>query len=71
MMTAKKKFTVALAAAVSLTTAGCGATNGLASLPLPKPGLSSGAGYTINAVFANALNLPAFAKVRLAGADIG
>ncbi len=70
MMTAKKRLTVALAAAVSLTTAGC-ATNGLASLPLPKPGLSRGSGYTITAVFENALNLPAFAKVRLAGADVG
>ncbi|MCW1956980.1 MAG: MlaD family protein [Mycobacterium sp.] len=70
MMTAKKRFTVALAATVSLTTAGC-ATNGLASLPLPKPGLSRGSGYVITAVFENALNLPAFAKVRLAGADVG
>ena len=56
--------------AASLGTAGC-ATNGLASLPLPKPGLSRGSGYTITAVFENALNLPAFAKVRLAGADVG
>jgi virulence factor Mce-like protein len=69
MMTAKKRFAVVLAAA-SITTAGC-ATNGLASLPLPKPGLSRGSGYTITAVFENALNLPAFAKVRLAGADVG
>ena len=66
---AKKRFAVALAV-VSVTTAGC-ATNGLASLPLPKPGLSRGSGYTITAVFENALNLPAFAKVRLAGADVG
>jgi virulence factor Mce-like protein len=70
MMTATKRFSVALAATVALTTAGC-STSGLASLPLPKPGLSSGAGYSINAVFENALNLPAFAKVRLAGADVG
>jgi virulence factor Mce-like protein len=61
---------VAVLAAVSVTTAGC-ASQGLASLPLPKPGLSSGSGYTITAVFENALNLPAFAKVRLAGADVG
>ena len=58
-----------LAVAASLTTAGCG-SSGLASLPLPHPGLS-GDGYSITAVFENALNVPAFAKVRLAGADVG
>ena len=68
-MTDKKRFAVALVA-VSITTSGC-ATSGLASLPLPKPGLSQGSAYTITAVFENALNLPAFAKVRLAGADVG
>jgi virulence factor Mce-like protein len=57
------------AAAAALVTAGC-ATNGLASLPLPAPGLGSG-GYTLNAVFSNALNLPMNAKVKLAGADVG
>ena len=56
-------------AAVSLATAGC-STSGLASLPLPHPGLGKG-GYSLNAVFENALNLPAYAKVRLAGADVG
>lgn len=70
MTIARRRLTAALAATVALTTAGC-ATNGLASLPLPKPGLSRGSGYTITAVFENALNLPAFAKVRLAGADVG
>lgn len=69
MMTARRRFAVTLAAAVSLTTAGC-ATNGLASLPLPHPGLSEG-GYTLTAIFENALNVPALAKVRLAGADVG
>lgn len=54
---------------VCLTVSGC-ATEGLASLPLPAPGVGSG-GYEINAVFSNALNLPANAKVKLAGADIG
>lgn len=48
---------------------GCG-TNGLGSLPLPAPGIGSG-GYRITAVFANALNLPGHAKVKLAGADVG
>ncbi|WAJ43015.1 MCE family protein [Mycobacterium sp. Aquia_216] len=59
---------LAIAGAV-LITAGCG-TNGLASLPLPAPGLGSG-GYTLTAVFSNALNLPMNAKVKLAGADVG
>ncbi len=57
---------VVVAAVVS---SGC-ATNGLASLPLPAPGLSAG-GYKLTAVFANALNLPMNAKVKLAGADVG
>lgn len=60
---------VLAAAAVALITSGC-ATNGLASLPLPAPGLGSG-GYTLTAVFSNALNLPMKAKVKLAGADVG
>ncbi len=55
--------------AAAIVTAGC-ATNGLASLPLPAPGLGSG-GYSLNAVFSNALNLPMNAKVKLAGADVG
>ncbi|MGD1209673.1 mammalian cell entry protein, partial [Mycobacterium seoulense] len=54
-------------AAAAMVTAGC-ATNGLASLPLPAPGLGTG-GYSLNAVFSNALNLPMNAKVKLAGAD--
>lgn len=60
--------TSAVLAAVLLT-AGC-ATNGLADLPLPAPGLGSG-GYRLTVVFANALNLPERAKVKLGGADIG
>lgn len=68
-MTARRRLAMALAAAVSMTTAGC-ATNGLASLPLPHPGLSEG-GYSLTAIFQNALNVPAMAKVRLAGADVG
>ncbi|MCG7607259.1 MlaD family protein [Mycobacterium sp. CnD-18-1] len=58
-----------VALAAGLLTAGC-ATNGLADLPLPAPGLGSG-GYRLTVVFANALNLPEHAKVKLAGADIG
>ena len=55
--------------AAAVVTSAC-ATNGLASLPLPAPGLGSG-GYTLTAVFSNALNLPMNAKVKLAGADVG
>lgn len=68
-MTARMKVAATMAAVVSMTTAGC-ASNGLASLPLPHPGLSEG-GYTLTAIFENALNVPALAKVRLAGADVG
>ena len=48
MTTRRKKSTAALVAAVSLATAGC-STSGLASLPLPHPGLGKG-GYNLNAV---------------------
>lgn len=69
MTTPRRRSAFALAVSASLATAGCGGS-GLASLPLPHPGLS-GDGYSITAVFENALNVPAFAKVRLAGADVG
>lgn len=59
----------ALGAVAVLTVSGC-ATEGLASLPLPAPGVDAN-GYTLTAVFSNALNLPAHAKVKLAGADVG
>ncbi|WP_261863825.1 MCE family protein, partial [Mycobacterium montefiorense] len=68
MITARARSMLAIAAAV-LISSGC-ATNGLASLPLPAPGLGSG-GYTLTVVFSNALNLPMNAKVKLAGADVG
>lgn len=60
---------IAVACGVALVSAGCG-TDGLASIPLPAPGLGS-SGYTLTAVFADALNLPMKAKVKLAGADVG
>ena len=60
---------MALILAVCLTVSSC-ASEGLASLPLPAPGVGS-SGYTLTAVFSNALNLPANAKVKLAGADVG
>jgi virulence factor Mce-like protein len=66
-MAVRRVFT--LAVAVCLTVSSC-ASEGLASLPLPAPGVGSG-GYTLTAVFSNALNLPANAKVKLAGADVG
>lgn len=68
-MTSTRTRTAAAIAAAVLLTSGC-ATNGLASIPLPAPGLGSG-GYELTAVFANALNLPMNAKVKLAGADVG
>ena len=68
VMGARAKAALAISATAILSS-GC-TTNGLASLPLPAPGLGSG-GYTLTAVFANALNLPMNAKVKLAGADVG
>ncbi|GAB3015978.1 MlaD family protein [Mycobacterium bourgelatii] len=65
---ARIKAAVAIMAA-AVFSAGC-ATDGLASLPLPAPGLGSG-GYMLTAVFSNALNLPMNAKVKLGGADVG
>lgn len=59
---------IALTALTALVTAGCG--GGLSSLPLPAPSIGPG-GYQIRAVFANALNLPGHAKVKLSGADVG
>ncbi|MDY6995709.1 MAG: MlaD family protein [Actinomycetota bacterium] len=65
-----KRFRLFAAAAVAaVSVSGC-ATEGLSSLPLPAPGVDAG-GYTLTAVFSNALNLPAHAKVKLAGADVG
>jgi virulence factor Mce-like protein len=58
----------ALGAATVMLLAGCAA--GLQSLPLPTQGGSADT-ITLNAVFADALNLPTKAKVKLNGADIG
>jgi len=72
MTQTRRRARAAVSVIAILTTvlsSGC-ATNGLSSLPLPAPGLSS-SGYTLTAVFANALNLPMNAKVKLAGADVG
>lgn len=60
-------YTTGACAGVVLLTS-CSA--GLDRVPLPSPGLG-GQSYSLVAVFSNALNLPAKAKVRLHGADIG
>lgn len=67
-MAARLRTLGCLVAAV-LVLGGC-STNGLADLPLPAPGVGA-AGYRLTVVFANALNLPERATVKLAGADIG
>ncbi|MCX4096482.1 MCE family protein [Nocardia sp. alder85J] len=58
---------LAVTAAVGAAT-GCGLT--VENVPLPKPG-QSGETYTIRAYFANALNLPDQAKVKIGGSDVG
>jgi len=47
----------------------CGCGVGLEDVPLAPPG--GGDGYTVRATFANALNLPDRAAVRLLGAEVG
>ncbi|TMS45389.1 MlaD family protein, partial [Mycobacterium sp. DBP42] len=69
MITPVRKYVLPAVLTACLTLSGC-ATEGLASLPLPAPGVGSG-GYQLTAIFSNALNLPASAKVKLAGADVG
>jgi virulence factor Mce-like protein len=58
------------AAAITMTTTLSGCAFGLESLPLAGPS-SLARTYSLTATFANALNLPAKAKVKLNGADIG
>ncbi|WP_199178188.1 MlaD family protein [Mycobacterium hubeiense] len=64
----KRLLRCALAAGLATLLTGCAV--GLERLPLPAP-VAGGESYTLTAVFSNALNLPANAKVRLYGADIG
>ena len=56
-----------LALAATLTFSGCG----LELRDVPMPGLVSGPTYTVDAVFANALNLPEQAPVKLDGDTVG
>ncbi|WP_019926368.1 MlaD family protein [Nocardia sp. BMG111209] len=60
----------ATAALVLLSGAATGCAVSVDRLPLPAPGPSGGT-YTVTATFANALNLPTKAKVKLNGADVG
>ncbi|WP_040862905.1 MCE family protein [Nocardia niigatensis] len=57
-----------LTAATLISTTGCAVT--VDNLPMPKPGLGA-PGYTIHAAFADALNLPDHAHVKIGGTDIG
>lgn len=63
----RRALPLAVTACVMVT--GC-AGEGLAGIPLPAPGAGAD-GYRLTAVFSNALNLPANAKVKLSGADVG
>lgn len=58
--------------ATTLMFSGCGVLPGLTveQIPLPAPG-GIGDSYSVNARFDNALNLPARAKVKLNGMDVG
>jgi virulence factor Mce-like protein len=61
-------FAAVVATGVLTAASGCGLS--VENLPLPKPG-TRGQTYTVHAVFANALNLPDQAKVKIGGSDIG
>ncbi|WP_425402229.1 MCE family protein [Gordonia shandongensis] len=69
----KRKAGMALVAiATTVSLAGCGAVPGLTveQIPLPAPG-GIGDAITVHTSFANALNLPDKAKVKLGGVDVG
>ncbi|MCF8570744.1 MCE family protein [Gordonia sp. HY002] len=72
-MTRMRKFAAAVVAlATTISLAACGAVPGITveQIPLPAPG-GIGDAITVHASFDNALNLPAQAKVRLGGTDVG
>ncbi|MFI9510510.1 MCE family protein [Nocardia sp. NPDC052566] len=64
----KRALAVAITAATLGATAGCAVT--VDNVPLPNPGIG-GPGYTLHAVFRDALNLPQHAHVKIGGTDIG
>lgn len=70
LSTRAHRYSMRLAAVATLSIVSTGCANGLESLPLPAPHHVS-RGIEITAVFANAMNLPAKAKVKLNGAEIG
>ena len=64
----KRALTAALAAAVTVSVSGCGAS--IADIPLPGSYVA-GPSYDIDIQFSSVLNLPAKAKVVLDGVDVG
>ncbi|MDQ6837522.1 MAG: MCE family protein [Actinomycetota bacterium] len=58
---------VAAGAAATMVASGCG----VSLQALPKPGGVSGATYTVHATFANVVNLPATAQVRIGAFSVG
>ena len=61
---------LSVASSAVLVSALTSCSMGLAEIPLPAPSAGTQS-YPISATFADALNLPAKAKVRLSGADVG
>lgn len=61
---------LSVAASAVLVSSLTSCSMGLAEIPLPAPSAGRQS-YAITATFADALNLPAKAKVRLSGADVG
>jgi phospholipid/cholesterol/gamma-HCH transport system substrate-binding protein len=68
-MTTTRRITATVAAAV-LTAGLTSCSMSLDQMPLPAPSAGRDT-YSVTATFADALNLPAKAKVRLSGADVG
>lgn len=63
------RWAAAVGLGAVLVLSGCAAP-GLDRVPLPAPSVGAES-YTLTATFANGLNLPLKAKVRLSGADVG
>lgn len=68
-MNARRSLVLAASALVTVSLTACSV--GLEDLPLPSPRVGDGGSYTLTATFTNALNLPAAAKVKLGGVDVG